>query len=271
MLALCALSLGLGGSVASAVGPSPGGFARDSGLARGGHNVQVIGLAPVCARGDRIFLTALLTQGKRRASGAWPIHACTGKRGQWQALLSTSTAGALRPGGATGFASATIKRHGRTLSTKRWSAPLRLIPARTGVSRSPETASAYFSVGSGEVVSIVGGGGATGISGSNCTDDETVATFVTKGDNERHDFQITPRSGGTCTIQESYSNFEVSVRGHGINGTGRMFLGEYSFLGGYFSSCYSGQPQSVAYHQNYVWSGLACASTGDFRLNITLK
>jgi hypothetical protein len=125
----------------------------------------------------------------------------------------------------------------------------------------PVRAFAVFSVGVGTQVTIHGGG--AGPQNSNCTRDETVSTFTTGPRINLHPFLIIAKDGGSCATQYSYSNFTVTVKGHGVEGSGRMFLGQHGSQ--YFSSCYSGVPQDVADHKNYQWSGLSCTKPGPDR------
>jgi hypothetical protein len=119
----------------------------------------------------------------------------------------------------------------------------------TGVGAGVKTAHAIFSVGSGMNVSIIGGGGGTSL----CTKDETNTSFVTKGNNESHDFSMFAKDNGSCYYDLSWSQFKVRVKDP--SGTlvvsGTMFLGQQYVFGDYGVSCEYG-----------AWVGARCAKTG---------
>jgi hypothetical protein len=127
------------------------------------------------------------------------------------------------------------------------------------------TAVATFSVGSGATVSIVGGGG--GADNSNCTNAETVTSFTTRTDTEDRLFQITAKTGGSCAVEPSYSNFKVSITGPDFKASGRMWLGQVAPGDDYFVSCYSGSPSRIR-DRNYEWSRIGCVRTADRALKI---
>jgi hypothetical protein len=108
---------------------------------------------------------------------------------------------------------------------------------------------AIFSVGAGMTVSIVGGGSGT----SNCTNDETNTTFVTKGNNEAHPFGFDSRGSGSCFYDRSWSFFKVSVKDPGGKqiASGTMWLGQNETFGGYYANCrdWSG----------FSWQGAVCS------------
>jgi hypothetical protein len=129
---------------------------------------------------------------------------------------------------------------------------------------------ATFTVGPGRdtTVSITGGG--AGSDNSNCTRDETDHTFTSIG---RHEFTITAKTGGFCAIERSYSNFSVKVTGPGINGSGRMWLGQDRPGGGYYASCKSeGRPRpppgTPRAPSEYKWSGITCVQRDSANLEI---
>jgi hypothetical protein len=108
---------------------------------------------------------------------------------------------------------------------------------------------AIFSVGPGMTVSIVGGGGRT----SNCTNDETNTTFVTKGNDEAHSFGFDSRGGGSCLYERSWSYFTIKVKdpaGQQI-ASGTTWLGQNETFGGYYANCrdWSG----------FSWQGAVCS------------
>jgi hypothetical protein len=126
---------------------------------------------------------------------------------------------------------------------------------------------ANFTVGPGygTSVSITGGG-----ENSNCTRDETDASYTSIGP---HEFTITAKTGGICGIERSHSNFDVKVTGPGINGSGRMWLGQDRPGGGYYVSCKSegkprpppGVPRAPS---DYKWSGINCVERDSANLEI---
>jgi hypothetical protein len=117
---------------------------------------------------------------------------------------------------------------------------------------------AVFSIGAGDTVSVRGGGGDT----SNCSSDETVTSFVTRGNDETHDFGFDSRTGGSCNFERSYSYYKVTVKnaaGREV-GFGEMWYGQGQLYGPYGSWC----------SLKGAWSGLVCTKTGDDSLKITL-
>jgi hypothetical protein len=124
---------------------------------------------------------------------------------------------------------------------------------------SVRTATANFNVGAGMTVSIVGGGGGT----SNCTINETNATFVTKGDNEPHSFGFDSRVKGVCLYEPSWSYFKVAVKdaaGRSI-GSGTMFFGQYAVLAGYYADCRG--------PHGFPWQGVTCDDNHTQSVTIT--
>lgn len=126
---------------------------------------------------------------------------------------------------------------------------------------------ATFLVGPGRdtTVSITGRG-----ENSNCTRDETDASHTSIG---RHEFTITAKTGGFCGIERSYSNFYVKVTGPGVDGTGRMWLGQDRAGGGYYVSCKSeGRPRpppgAPRAPSEYKWSGINCVQRDSANLEI---
>jgi hypothetical protein len=108
---------------------------------------------------------------------------------------------------------------------------------------------AIFSVGAGMTVSIVGGGGQT----SNCTNDETNTTFVTKGNDEAHSFGFDSRGSGSCFYERSWSYFTIRVKdpaGKQI-ASGTTWLGQNETFGDYYANCrdWSG----------FSWQGAVCS------------
>ena len=113
---------------------------------------------------------------------------------------------------------------------------------------SERSGTAIFSVGAGMTVSIVGGGGGT----SNCTNDETNTTFVTKGNDEPHSFGFDSRGSGSCFYDRSWSYFKITVKdpaGKQI-ASGTTWLGQNETFGGYYANCrdWSG----------FSWQGAVC-------------
>ena len=114
---------------ADAIVPSPPVPTFDSRakLLSRGRKVLASGTAPVCSRAQKIFLSATITQGRQRATGASSNHTCTGAAARWQAILSVIGRGRMHSGAATGAATARITTlAGRPVTTVRWSAKLTL-------------------------------------------------------------------------------------------------------------------------------------------------
>jgi hypothetical protein len=112
-----------------------------------------------------------------------------------------------------------------------------------------ESANAIFSVGAGKTVSITGGGGGT----SNCTSNETVTSFVTKGNGESHEFSLFAKNDGSCYFDLSFSKYKVQIKDSSgrLTGSGTMFLGQRYAFQGAITSC-----------QYAPWVGATCTSTG---------
>ena len=104
-----------------------GAFNRKARLLSGGRKVSASGPAPVCKRGEKIFLTVRVSQRNRTATGTWPTHSCTGKPRQWHVVLTVAHGKKLQKGKATGQGSARITRKGRTVKIWRWSSKLTLV------------------------------------------------------------------------------------------------------------------------------------------------
>ncbi|MBV8997921.1 MAG: hypothetical protein JO304_02610, partial [Solirubrobacterales bacterium] len=102
-----------------------GAFSPTARLLSRGHEVLASGPAPVCKRGERIFLTVKIKQAGTTAVGAWKQHGCNGNPLQWHVVLSV-LAGRLHRGQATGQGSARIVSHGHTVRTTKWSRRLKL-------------------------------------------------------------------------------------------------------------------------------------------------
>jgi hypothetical protein len=104
-----------------------GAFDRTATLLARGRQVRAGGPAPVCKRGERMFLTITVRQRKATALGAWTKHACTGNPQQWHILATVRGGKRLHQGNATGKATARITIHGRTVRVVRWSSTVRLV------------------------------------------------------------------------------------------------------------------------------------------------
>ena len=74
----------------------------------------------MCKRGEKIFLTVAIKQGRAIAAGAWRKHGCNGNPSQWHVDLTVGGGKRLHTGAATGQATATIKRNGHTVRVIRW-------------------------------------------------------------------------------------------------------------------------------------------------------
>ena len=103
-----------------------GAFSPTGTVSAHGHMVRVSGPAPICKRGDRIFLTVRIKQGRTTAVGAWKKHGCNGNPLPWHLVLS-ALAGRFHAGRATGTGSARIVSHGHTTRTINWTRGLTLI------------------------------------------------------------------------------------------------------------------------------------------------
>ncbi|HUE26573.1 MAG TPA: hypothetical protein VMP89_07350, partial [Solirubrobacteraceae bacterium] len=96
-------------------------------LARG-RILRASGPAPICKRGERIFLTVRVKQGRTTAVGVWRKHdLCNGNPQQWHVVLAVQGHKGLHLGGATGLGAAKITRRGHTVRTINWSRPVRLV------------------------------------------------------------------------------------------------------------------------------------------------
>jgi hypothetical protein len=104
-----------------------GAFNRTAKLLAQGREVRASGPAPVCARGEKIFLTVRIEQGRRTALGAWRKHGCDGNPQQWRAVLAVQGNKRLHKGRATGKGRAKVTRHGRTVRIIRWSRTVKLV------------------------------------------------------------------------------------------------------------------------------------------------
>jgi hypothetical protein len=124
-----------------------------------------------------------------------------------------------------------------------------------------------FAVGKGAVVHVVSAGG--GPEGSNCTRDEVgVHPTTLKDDRERFVISFVAKSGGSCGVEDSWSNFHLSVRAGSFYGEGTFFLGQKALVGGYQMACdyRSGSSYRVRWHH------LACHKNphvSHFELEIT--
>jgi hypothetical protein len=103
-----------------------GAFSPTAKLSARGHKVRASGPAPVCKRGERIFFTVRIKQGRITAVGTWRKHGCNGNPLQWHLVLSVLS-GRLHAGRATGRGSARIVSHGHTVRVIKWSRRLTLI------------------------------------------------------------------------------------------------------------------------------------------------
>ena len=118
-----------------------------------------------------------------------------------------------------------------------------------------------LAVGKGVHVHITGGGGGT----SNCTRDESGFSLTTQHDRERHLVSFVAKSGGSCDVSESWSNFRVTVTEPGVHGTGTFFLGQKAIAGGYQATCE--KRSGNQYH--HEWSHLACHRDSQYEVLIT--
>jgi hypothetical protein len=124
-----------------------------------------------------------------------------------------------------------------------------------------------FVVGKGATVHVVPAGG--GHQGSNCTRDEVgVKPTTLSQDRERFVVSFVARNSGSCGVEESWSNFHLSVRAGSFYGEGTFFLGQKAIAGGYQMAC--DFRSSNRYH--FRWSHLVCHKNprvSHFELEIT--
>jgi hypothetical protein len=104
-----------------------GAFDRTARLVAHGRKVRAGGPAPVCRRGEKIFLTVGIKQGKAAAVGAWRKHGCNGNPSQWHLVLAVRGGKRLKTGRATGHGTARITTRGHTVRIIRWRRPVRLV------------------------------------------------------------------------------------------------------------------------------------------------
>ena len=104
-----------------------GAFDRTAKLVAHGRRARASGPAPVCKRGEKIFLTVRIKQARATAVGAWSKHGCNGNPQQWHVVLTIRGVKKLHTGRATGQGTARITRHGHTVRIVRWSRTLRLV------------------------------------------------------------------------------------------------------------------------------------------------
>ncbi|MBV8504731.1 MAG: hypothetical protein JOZ11_02810 [Alphaproteobacteria bacterium] len=105
-----------------------GAFAPTETLLAGGRVARASGPAPVCRRGERMFLTVRIKQGKTTAIGVWRKHnVCNGNPPQWHLVLAVQGRKRLHRGSATGIGTAKITRRGRTVRTIHWSRAVTLV------------------------------------------------------------------------------------------------------------------------------------------------
>jgi hypothetical protein len=104
-----------------------GAFAPTARLVARGREVSASGPAPVCKRGERIFLTIGIKQGRTTAIGAWRKHGCSGNPPQWHLVLPVRGGKRLKTGRATGQGTARITRRGHTVTIIRWSRTVKLV------------------------------------------------------------------------------------------------------------------------------------------------
>ena len=97
-----------------------GAFDHKQKLFAHGRKVHASGPGPVCKRGEKIFLTVAIKQGKAIAAGAWRKHGCNGNPSQWHVDLTVQGGKRLHKGQATGQATARITHNGHTLRVLRW-------------------------------------------------------------------------------------------------------------------------------------------------------
>jgi hypothetical protein len=97
-----------------------GAFDHTQKLFAHGRKVHASGPGPACKRGEKIFLTVSIKQGRAAAAGAWRKHGCNGNPSQWHVDLAVSGGKRFHTGRATGQATAKIKRKGHTVRVLRW-------------------------------------------------------------------------------------------------------------------------------------------------------
>jgi hypothetical protein len=125
-----------------------------------------------------------------------------------------------------------------------------------------------FAVGTGAIVHVVPAGG--GHEGSNCTRDEVGVNpaKTTTEDRERFVVHFVAKSGGSCGVGESWSNFHLSVRHGSFYGEGTFFMGQKAIAGGYQMACDMRSGNSYRFR----WHNLQChknPQVSHFELEIT--
>jgi hypothetical protein len=114
-------------------------------------------------------------------------------------------------------------------------------------------ATAIFDVGAGMTASIKFGD-------TNCTRDETNTTFVTKGDDERHEFGFDSRGSGSCFWEVSWADFRFTVKdaaGKQV-GTGVLSIQQNNAASSYYLGCTSRFDS-----ESKKWHGINCTVVGD--------
>jgi hypothetical protein len=105
-----------------------GAFDRTAKLVARGRKVKASGPAPVCKRGEKIFLSVQIKQGTSTAAGAWRKHkGCNGNPQQWHLVLPVRSGKRLKTGRATGQGAARITRRGHAVRIVRWSRTVKLV------------------------------------------------------------------------------------------------------------------------------------------------
>ncbi|HTU16051.1 MAG TPA: hypothetical protein VMF31_12725 [Solirubrobacterales bacterium] len=242
--------------------PSPGKATISPEAVVKDRQVLVGGYSPTCAEGRTFAIEAEVRRAGRAARGR-TRGLCTGSRVSWEGRLK-SPKGRLGTGIARARIVTTVRRDGKLISTRRSSRKIKLVeyaPIRGGWSYG----NIMFDMDrAGAQVKITGGGAGT----SNCTRDETVTSFTTNSNPEKHEVAIYAKSDGSCWNERSWSSFKIEVRGaDGRTGSGRVTQGDFEGsppLYGYGLDC-----RADWYAAHKEMNGLKCERTGRYDVTIS--
>lgn len=235
-------------------------------------SVLVAGKSPRCAYGSGVSVNVRVRQAGRSAIGSWRAD-CVGPRLTWQLDLR-SDRGRFKAGTARVVAISTTRRNAKIVAKRRVSSRVRLkVGQGSPVGDYRVNAGVTVTAPQGITVWIRGGG--SGSLGSNCTSDETVTSVTPSGGSERVVIGYNAKTGGSCAIEDSWSNFKVWLYGMGRSDSAHFFLGQHSGLLGsrdYEATCYSGTPHDVEISRLNDWfDSKRCEKVGDFELEITIE
>lgn len=226
-----------------------------------GKQVLIGGYSPRCAKG-RTFVVKIKVNREDRVARGRTQGPCGGTRVPWERWLKSEVG--LGRGVAWVDVVATVKLKAKPISTRHSFRKVKLqkyAPIRGGWSYGDIT----FDLGrAGAQIKITGGGAGT----SNCTRDETVTSFTTNSNPEKHQVAIYAKGDGSCWNERSWSSFKIEVKGaNGQTGSGRVTQGEFDgsppFLG-YGLDC-----RADWYASHKEMEGIKCERTGRYDVKIT--